>query len=264
MQKIDIIHKIWNIPTLIQITLNDIPCTNEFSLVYNLSSNYVVVALLMNNREVNILHNNYLNVMWKDKHLEIMNDKCVIEVCSDTIYIINGIINEYNIKVDKLTTYIIEYNSDLDTDDETEYQVGKDIKDTKCDYRQLEEIEAMVNSAIRPKFNSNRSFTKSIYKVNKNMTDSIPDYDNLESIIYTPKINNDNSYVIARDINVDIKLYSGLDIKNTRNDSSIMTCYLDRINLIHYSAYDNTNNKILMMVRNISMYMISNRTTEVL
>lgn len=266
VKQLNIIHKIWNIPTLLLLQLNDIQFTNELTPIYSIQSDYLTISLLMNNREITVLQNKCLHVAWKDGHIEIINDQCVIELCSDTVHIIQGIINEYNKKIEKLTTSIIEYNSDWESDDDSELEiVGRDIKDTKCNFKQLEEIEAMINDAIRPAFDNFSSIgTLSIYHVKPNIMTQSYGYNKFDSIIYSSKVDKNNQYLILKDLDIDIRLYSGLDTNNTRNNSVNMTCHMDKINIIHYKSEDNRNTKLFVMIRNIMIDMVSNRSSVVL
>lgn len=259
-------HKIWNIPTMLQLQVNNLQFTNELEPICGITLEYFTVELLMDKWEISVLQNQNLNIIWKDKQLEINNEKCIVELCSDTIVILKGIITEANKKIDKLSTSIIDLDFDWESEDDSDMEiVGHSIRDTNCNYRQLKQVEELISEAIRPiKHDSNSFGTMSIYKLNKYDINDSGSYEKMHSINYTSKAYKDNQYVIVKDFNIDVRLYSGLDTNNTRNNSAIISVRLDKINVIYYKSEDETNSKLFCMIRNILIEMISSKTIDIL
>lgn len=267
VNRLSVGYKIWNIPSKIIMDFDDISFLNTFighdsSYLYSISSNYFDVGLAIKSRNIKLVHNKFLNVIWKGTQVELINGECLFEVCIDSIHIINGIIQEFKKRHDKLE--LVE-----DDDDETETET-----EITCNNEQLKDIEKMVNDAIKPvsygssvESNNANSVNKSIvafsiYQLrNKSVSGS---YDKMNSVFYSPLAKCPSSCFIVRDFNMEIKLHSGLDVENMKNHNNYLSSKLEKINLIWFKSEDKIHQKLFTTIRQIETKLISNKITTIL
>lgn len=258
VKQLDISYKIWHIPSKIQINIDDIsllnyqiPHTNN--IIYSVACNYLEIGLQTSKLYVPVVQNKFLNVLWKDKQIEIINQNCLIELCTDTCNVIMGIVAEFKKHNDIKNSLIIE----TDTEDETQ----------NYDSVQLREIENMINDAIKSvSFDSikqNKIGTMSIYSIQPKQS-LCESYDKLSSIIYNSLVEGYNTYLIVKDLNIDIRLYNGLDLVRSRNHNIYMNLILNKINLIGFRSEDKKISKLFMTINKIGIKMINRETTTVL
>ena len=249
VERLDIIYRLCGIPSKIQICVDDIsmlnytiPHTNN--IVYSLLCNYLEISLMTSKLTVPIIQNKFLNIFWKDKQFEIINKSCLIELCCDTYTVIIGMINEFNKHND--TTHDI--NLETDTEEET----------TVYNSSQMKEIEAMINEAIQTVSSNNIKQcsleTMSIYNIkSKNSLSS--SYDKLVSILYNSFIEGVNTYVIAK-LNLELRLYHGLDLVRGRNHNIYTSLILNKINFIGFWTEDKSISKLFLTINQIGLKLI--------
>ena len=251
-------YRIWNIPSKIVFDINNIIFLNTYmghNCLYSVSADYFDIGLSTKDKMFEIVKNKDINVIWMDKQIEMVNGECLFELCADTIRIINGIVQEFKKRNEKLE--LIEE----DDEEELENEIGT------CGTQHFKDIEAMVNDAIRPisidDENMNKSIAAfSIYKLrNKSIS---ADYDKLNSILHSPLLDSENTTIIAKDINIEIRLYNGFEVDNSKDYNCYMMIIFDKINAIWFSTEDATYKKLFLTIRHLESKLIYNKTKVIL
>jgi hypothetical protein len=259
---LSMVYKIWNIPSKFQLDLNNVTFINSYSMhdigcLYSVFTDYLDLSLITDHNNISFLHNKFLNLIWKDNQIELINNSCVIELCSDVFHVIKGILNEFQ----KINQELIIKDKLDDTYNDVEEVIG-------CDMNQIKEIERMIDDAIRPVtpvtsfgFPSISAFSIYTLTLKKSITKS---YDKLNSILYNSLIEDDNSCFIVRDFNLKLTLYSGIDIDNARNHNIYISFPFDKINMIWFNSCDKNHQKMFIAVRSIDAICFKNNTTQLI
>lgn len=251
-------YRIWNIPSKIIFDVNNITFLNTYighSCLYSVSADYFDIGLLAKDKQFEIVKNKDINVIWMDKQIEMTNGECLLELCVDTIHIIDGVIHEFKKRNEKL-----ELIEEDDEEEELENEIGT------CGTEHFKDIEAMVNEAIRPvsvDSEPNKSIAAfSIYRLrNKSVS---AEYDKLNSVLYSPLIGGENTKFICKDINMEVRLYNGLEVHNSKDYNSYMMIILDKFNMIWFNTEDGIYQKLFMAIRHLETRLINNKTKVVL